>query len=1015
MQNTSSDKKFLLRYFIIIALALPLLWLISANQTKPEPVYTDFADADPAWADTTLKYLSTDEKIAQLIIHKIQLNDRKSLLNFSEADNYSNASGFLIKTDSLSLYTELLNMLDTSPGIASLHILDNNDFIRMLRCEREMPNVFHVAALRNDSLRTKYTEKLFSLSKALKIHAQILPNFPLNRSDSGLQQFYIKLISTYAQAAGKNNILPILEERQFFKQDSANFNTNKKLFGLIAGFIPDKNENEFTVPNLSFERELRGKYQYGGLRINRVNADSLSDILTQFNAGTHLFINESPEKTQAAIKYLLKEGKITEAGLNEKVRTVLLAKTYAGLNKKRPVFPDSVKEILQSRETEILIRSVYKKSICLLKNRNETVPYTSVQPDKYVIINAGDNDFSEFIRYFKYYQTPTVIQINPEDSAAIKKLGRFNKGFHAMVLVDDHTETNITNAIRQELNTETISLVKFGKNEVAKNIQGFQSIIQVWDASKLDQKYAAESLWGGIKIQGQYPLSNDSFPHKSGFKTKKVRVAEALPEETGLDSERLMKIDSIANSGILLGAYPGCQVVVLKNAYEVFNKTYGFHTYAKRQRVRKNDVYDLASVTKVAATTTAFMQMYDLGKLRLNDPLGKFFKNKKIDYSNIKADTIINIDTLLFSEVEDFKKILSKQDTLHLNDSMFIAFDTILVRATAKNNIFKVPLKDMLLHKSGISPVLPILPYLMYKKLYYDSLTENSLLSKLDTLAASKADSLSLKINHKDSLKKIFNQYFSHRYIKDSAELRIAKNLYFRKNYFDTLWNNTKRLRVYSRKIEQYADINMILLQQALDSINHRDLDSYLKRNIFIRMGLKNISYKPYKYFSESRIVPTEDDKYWREQVLRGDVHDPSAAMLGGISGNAGLFSNASDLALIGQMWLNGGNYGRISYISPKTIQLFTGPQEDCSRALGFDKAGKRGIHAPEAPPETYGHTGFTGTCIWVDPVNEIVFVFLSNRVYPKQKNWRINKYRIRQNIHSAVYKALVKKREPVL
>jgi beta-N-acetylhexosaminidase len=1008
MQNFSADLKYLLRYLTVIILTLPFLWYISLNQTDSSPTYASFKDVDPAWADTTIKYMSADEKIAQLIIRQVQFNDRESLQKVLEPKNNIQAGGFLIKTDSLSLYMSLMNTLDTSLNVEPLQIMQHEDFIKMFRPEKEFPNVFHTAALRNDSLRAKYIETLFNISKALKIHAQILPNFVVSEKDSAQQKFYTELISVYAETASQNKILAVLEEKQFFKQDSANFYENKRLFKMISGFIPDRFKNKQILPNLSFETELNGKYQFNGLRISRIEADSLSDILEQFNAGTHLFINESPEKIHAALKYLLKEGKISESRLNESVRTVLLAKTYAGLSKRKPIYADSLKQMLNSIQTEQLIRSICKQSICLLTNKQNLLPYTKVQSVNYLIVNAAKEDFTVFIQYFKYFKNPTVVTIESNKPAEIKQLGKFNKSYHAVILSDEHSDTSITNAVKRELNTESISLIKFGKTQMSTKQLKYSGILQVWGTRELDQKYAAESLWGGINIQGQYPLSNDSFPNGSGFKTKKTRVAQALPEETGLNSERLNMIDSIANSGIRLGAYPGCQVVVLKNGFEVFHKTYGYHSYAKRQPVKKTDLYDIASVTKIAATTTAFMHMYDLGKIRLNDPLGKFFRNKKIDYTNIKADTIINIDTLLFSEVEDFKKLLKQQDTLHLNDSAFIAFDTILVRTTPKNNIFKVPLKDMLLHKSGISPVLPILPYLMYKKMYYDTLAAHGLLAQVDTtISLSEIDSAAVNINHKDSLKKIFNQYFSNQYIKDSAELRVAKNLYFRKNYFDTLWNNTKRLRVYSRKIYQYTDINMILLQQAIDSLNRRTTDSYLKRNIYSPMGLKNISYKPYKYFSENRIIPTEDDKYWRKQVLRGDVHDPSAAMLGGISGNAGLFSNAYDLALLGQMWLNGGNYGSISYISAKTIGLFTGPQADSHRGLGFDKAGKRGIHAPEAPPETYGHTGFTGTCIWVDPVNEIVFVFLSNRVHPKQKNWRINKYRIRQNIHSAIYKAL--------
>jgi CubicO group peptidase (beta-lactamase class C family) len=163
----------------------------------------------------------------------------------------------------------------------------------------------------------------------------------------------------------------------------------------------------------------------------------------------------------------------------------------------------------------------------------------------------------------------------------------------------------------------------------------------------------------------------------------------------------------------------------------------------------------------------------------------------------------------------------------------------------------------------------------------------------------------------------------------------------------------------------------------------------------------------PLKYFTTANIAPTEEDKFWRAQVLQGDVHDPSAAMLGGISGNAGLFSTAHDLGILGQMFLNGGTYGGEYFLKKSTIDLFSAFQEGTHRGLGFDKANPKSVTGKGVPVETYGHTGFTGTCMWIDPVNNIVYVFLSNRVYPNQKNWRINTYKIREKIQTEVYNSL--------
>ena len=172
-------------------------------------------------------------------------------------------------------------------------------------------------------------------------------------------------------------------------------------------------------------------------------------------------------------------------------------------------------------------------------------------------------------------------------------------------------------------------------------------------------------------------------------------------------------------------------------------------------------------------------------------------------------------------------------------------------------------------------------------------------------------------------------------------------------------------------------------------------------------MGCRTIGYLPLRHFKRNKIAPTENDKYWRGQVLQGYVHDPSAALMGGVAGNAGLFTNATDLGIIFQMLLNGGVYGGKRYLSSKTIRTFTDYQPETARGIGFDKGTKKNIIAPSASPNSFGHTGFTGTCIWVDPDNELVFVFLSNRVHPSAKNWQINTLKIRQKVHQTIYDAI--------
>lgn len=205
-----------------------------------------------------------------------------------------------------------------------------------------------------------------------------------------------------------------------------------------------------------------------------------------------------------------------------------------------------------------------------------------------------------------------------------------------------------------------------------------------------------------------------------------------------------------------------------------------------------------------------------------------------------------------------------------------------------------------------------------------------------------------------------------------------------------------------------------MLLKEVVEDVAKTDLNTYVQNNFFERLGAVTTTYNPLTKFKKDRIVPTEKDDFLRKQLLRGYVHDEGAAFMGGIGGNAGLFSNANDLAKLYQMWLNHGTYGGEHYLSEKTCRLFTGTKSSNSRrGLGFDKpeirTNKSGPTSLSTPASTYGHTGFTGTCFWIDPDNNLIYIFLSNRVNEKRTHTNLSKLKIRERIQEEIYKAMRK------
>jgi CubicO group peptidase (beta-lactamase class C family) len=240
------------------------------------------------------------------------------------------------------------------------------------------------------------------------------------------------------------------------------------------------------------------------------------------------------------------------------------------------------------------------------------------------------------------------------------------------------------------------------------------------------------------------------------------------------------------------------------------------------------------------------------------------------------------------------------------------------------------------------------------------------------------------------------------------------------------MWLRLNRIWLDQSKPYKYSDVNMNTLYFIFKSIIENDpknygfkaplkeledknlYEAYLYREFYKKMEMVNTMYTPRKQVNKDRLVPTENERFWRKQLLQGYVHDPNAALYGGIAGNAGIFSTTNDLAILAQMWLNGGVYNGKRYVKKETVDLFTKAQPDSHRGLGFNKPSMNTSAfgcADSAPPQTYGHTGFTGTCIWMDPVNKITFIFLSNRVHPTVNN-RIYNYGIRGNAHQYVYDA---------
>lgn len=399
----------------------------------------------------------------------------------------------------------------------------------------------------------------------------------------------------------------------------------------------------------------------------------------------------------------------------------------------------------------------------------------------------------------------------------------------------------------------------------------------------------------------------------------------ALPESVGINSGKLNVLAAIADSAIRAHAIPGCQVLVARKGQVVYYKSFGYLNYDSLEPVARSTQYDLASVTKVSATTVSIMRLYEQKKLDLTATLGTYLP---------------------------------------------------WVRGSDKEHL---RIDDILLHQAGLQPDV-----FFYREAV-------------------------------DSLGRPLPYFF--REIPDTLySVRVADNLFLRKDWLDTM-----NLRVVQSPLSLpakyiYSDLDFIYLGQIVEQLSGKTLDKYAATNFYKPLNMSTTTFVPKERgFSIANIAPTEKEKLFRLELLRGDVHDPSAAMFGGVAGHAGLFSNAYDLAKLYLMLLNGGNWNGHHLLNRETINLFTGYHSNISRrGYGFDKPEKdnatNGDPYPSiyASPETFGHTGFTGTCVWADPKEDLLFIMLSNRVCPYGgENMLLSSLSVRRNMLDAVYRAL--------
>jgi beta-glucosidase-like glycosyl hydrolase/CubicO group peptidase (beta-lactamase class C family) len=629
-----------------------------------------------------------------------------------------------------------------------------------------------------------------------------------------------------------------------------------------------------------------------------------------------------------AVKVAIKEKRINKKEIDKRVLKILHAKYQYGLHQFQPLdttnlladLNKSVNPIKQLMSNQALAYAHPTKSfditnnnsIYLALNTNKENAITAYFRNKgatVILIDSNTNDLENLIDNLSHYNN-VIIGVHNYSRRPANQFGIPSK------IIDLLNHKNQLNALH----------IIFGNPYAAAHFNQCNNVLFANEDNVFTQNAAIQWLEGTLEAEGKLPVTVcKEFPMGTSDK-RIVKGQISTTSNNTISDSRLVVIDSIVNDAINRKAIPGCQVLIAKNKKIIYQKAFGKTGGEDSSPVTLSTVYDLASVTKVSATTIAVMKLYEQGKLDLQQQIGFYLP---------------------------------------------------WLRGSDKERIV---VKDLLLHQAGLVP---------YIKFY-------------EQLIGPDGNTLPQWVSNVQD---------------NSFNLMLTPGKYLKSAFKDTIQSKIKTSPVKTPGKYVYSDNDFLLLAWIVESISGKTIAQYVNQAFYSPLQMSTTGYLPLEKMPINQIAYTEVDNYFRKELIRGSVHDEGSATLGGIAGHAGLFSNATDLATLYLMLLNNGEWDGKKYFDAQTIQYFTNYASNVSRrGIGFDKPEKDNSSSKDPYPcklastSTFGHTGFTGTCVWADPENDILFIFLSNRVYPTRDNKAFSELNLRPKIQDAVYNILLSK-----
>ncbi|MFT4662063.1 MAG: beta-N-acetylhexosaminidase [Patiriisocius sp.] len=975
---------------VIISLLVGVSSLAQGVFVKQNPL-PEFLRGEAPWADDVIDNMTLDEKIGQLFMVAAYSNKgEEHITGLEELIEDHHIGGLIFFKGTPIAQAEMCNRLQAKSTVPMMIAMDAEWGLSMrLDSTVKYPKQMTLGAVQNDTLIYAMGSAMADELHRIGVQINFAPVVDVNNNPNnpiiGYRSFgenkynVARKGTSYMKGLQDGNILTTAKhfpghgdtdadshlELPLIDHDKSRLDTvelfpfrhmmARQLSGVMVAhlYIPALDSTPNLASTLSpnvVKDLLRDEMGFEGLAFtDALNMKGVSKYfkpgevdLKALLAGNDVLL--FPEDVPLAVKKIkeaIAEGVIKKEEINRICYRILKAKSWVGLNKYSPTSTENLTKELNNYNSTRLRELLYENAMTVLKNDSQIIPFRLDEEIEKAILTIGgkgDNFTREMSKYGKF----TLLQLptDPTPSQVLsmrKKLKNTEKLVVSIRGLNNSPKkefglSDATVALVDSLNNNReTTVVYFGnpyglkKMNYARSLNG---LIVTYEDNETTAKKAAELLYGYSKATGKLPVSVGAiFVEGEGLSVNTNRPYQVLPEEIGIQSSWLQDIDSVIQDGLDENAYPGCVVMIAKKGKIFYNKAFGYHTYDEKQPVRKDDIYDLASITKIVSTTTTVMKLQQEGLIDIDKTLG--------DYLPMISDT------------SDYKDMV---------------------------------IKDVLTHQAGLVAWIP----------FY--------LSTLEAGAPSTA-------------------YYSKKK-QDEFQVRVSQNLYLDKHQSDTILDRILATKLREKRDYKYSDLGYYLIKEIIERVTDEKLDAYVADNFYTPMGLSTIGYHPRKRFSLDRVVPTEYDMYFRKQKVHGDVHDPGAAMQGGVGGHAGIFADGRDLLSMMQMYLDYGEFDNEQYIDSNQIARFTdcqfctGESDENRRGIGFDKPNRHNGPGPTCDCvsfTSFGHSGFTGTLAWVDPEKEITYIFLSNRIYPSADNRKLIKMNIRTRIMDVLYSAIDK------